>query len=63
MTYAAMLRSTSAPLAVLVADETGDLKKGSATVGVQRQCTGTAGRVENAQVAIYLGYVAPAGTR
>jgi SRSO17 transposase len=47
--------------AVLVVDETGDLKKGSATVGVQRQYTGTAGRVENSQVAVYLAYAAPAG--
>lgn len=47
------------PDAVLVADETGDLKKGAATVGVQRQYTGTAGRVENAQVAVYLTYAAP----
>ncbi len=38
--------------AVLVVDETGDVKKGSHTVGVQRQWTGTAGRVENAQVAV-----------
>jgi SRSO17 transposase len=37
------------PEAVLVVDETGDLKKGTATVGVQRQYTGTAGRVENAR--------------
>jgi SRSO17 transposase len=36
--------------ATLVIDETGDLKKGTVTVGVQRQYTGTAGRVENAQV-------------
>lgn len=36
------------PDAVLVVDETGDLKKGSGTVGVQRQYTGTAGRIENA---------------
>ena len=42
-------------------DETGDVKKGTATVGVQRQYTGTAGRVENAQVAVYLTYAAPAG--
>jgi len=49
------------PGAVLVADETGDLKKGTATVGVQRQYTGTAGRTENAQVAVYLAYAAPAG--
>jgi len=47
--------------AVLVVDETGDLKKGTATVGVQRQYTGTAGRIENAQVAVYLVYSAKAG--
>jgi SRSO17 transposase len=47
--------------AVLVVDETGDVKKGTATAGVQRQYTGTAGRIENAQVAVYLSYAAPAG--
>src|SRR4051812_1947668 len=41
---------------ILVVDETGDLKKGRHTVGVQRQYTGTAGRIENAQVGVYLGY-------
>jgi SRSO17 transposase len=50
------------PGAVLVADETGDLKKGTATVGTQRQYTGTAARTENAQVAVYLAYAAQAGT-
>lgn len=50
-----------APGAVLVVDETGDVKKGTATVGVQRQYTGTAGRIENAQVAVYLTYAAPRG--
>jgi len=49
------------PGAVLVIDETGDLKKGTATVGVQRQYTGTAGRIENAQVTVYLTYAAPSG--
>ncbi len=49
------------PAAVLVVDETGDVKKGSATVGTQRQYTGTAGRVENAQVAVYLTYAGQAG--
>jgi SRSO17 transposase len=44
------------PGAVLVVDETGDVKKGTATVGVQRQYTGTAGRIENSQVAVYLAY-------
>jgi SRSO17 transposase len=47
--------------AVLVVDETGDLKKGTATVAVQRQYTGTAGRIENAQVAVYLTYATRAG--
>nr|WP_217133318.1 IS701 family transposase [Streptomyces sp. AC558_RSS880] len=47
--------------AVLVADETGDLKKGTCTVGVQRQYTGTAGRIENAQVAVYLTYAGARG--
>lgn len=49
------------PGAVLVLDETGDLKKGVHTVGVQRQYTGTAGRIENAQVAVYLTYATEAG--
>jgi SRSO17 transposase len=49
------------PGAVLVVDETGDLKKGSHTVGVQRQYTGTAGKVDNAQVAVYLTYATAAG--
>lgn len=44
------------PDAVLVVDEIGDLKKGTRTVGVQRQYTGTAGRIENAQVAVYMVY-------
>jgi len=46
---------------VLVVDETGDVKKGVHTVGVQRQYTGTAGRIENAQVAVYLVYAGPRG--
>ncbi|EOY45988.1 transposase [Streptomyces lividans 1326] len=48
-------------LAVLVVDETGDLKKGTHTVGVQRQYTGTAGRIENSQVAVYLVYAGARG--
>jgi len=47
--------------AVLVVDETGDLKKGTASAGVQRQYSGAAGRVENCQVAVFLSYAAPAG--
>jgi hypothetical protein len=47
--------------AVLVVDETGDVKKGTNTVGVQRQYTGTAGRIENARVAVYLVYAGRRG--
>lgn len=47
--------------AVLVVDETGDVKKGVHTVGVQRQYTGTAGRIENSQVAVYLVYAGERG--
>jgi DDE superfamily endonuclease len=47
--------------AVLIVDETGEVKKGIETVGVQRQYTGTAGRIENAQVAVYLTYAAGRG--
>ncbi|MFI7075610.1 IS701 family transposase [Micromonospora sediminicola] len=49
------------PDAVLVVDETGDLKKGVHSVGVQRQYTGTAGRIENAQVGVFLGYASGHG--
>jgi len=47
--------------AVLVVDETGDVKKGVRTVGVQRQYTGTAGRIENAQVGVFLTYATAVG--
>jgi rhodanese-related sulfurtransferase len=47
--------------AVLVIDETGDLKKGRHTVGVQRQYSGTAGKIENCQVAVHLVYATDAG--
>jgi SRSO17 transposase len=42
--------------AVLVLDESGFLKKGTCSVGVKRQYSGTAGRIENCQVAVFLGY-------
>jgi len=44
-----------------VVDETGDVKKGTRSAGVQRQYTGTAGRVENCQVAVFLTYAAGGG--
>jgi SRSO17 transposase len=56
-----VVQHLSDPGAVLVVDETGDLKKGTRTAGVQRQYTGTAGRIENSQVAVYLTYAAPRG--
>jgi SRSO17 transposase len=49
------------PDGVLVVDETGDLKKGTFSVGVQRQYTGTAGRIENAQVGVFLAYASRHG--
>jgi SRSO17 transposase len=47
--------------AVLVLDETGFLKKGTKSVGVQRQYAGTAGRIENCQVGVFLGYASGHG--
>jgi DDE superfamily endonuclease len=47
--------------AVLVIDETGFLKKGSKSVGVQRQYSGTAGRSENCQLGVFLTYASQAG--
>ena len=41
---------------VLVVDETGFVKKGAKSVGVARQYSGTAGRIENCQVGVFLGY-------
>ncbi|WP_192756202.1 IS701 family transposase [Actinopolymorpha pittospori] len=46
---------------VLVFDETGDQKKGSHTVGVQRQYSGTCGRIENCQVAVFATLASPRG--
>src|ERR1051325_9297460 len=47
--------------AVLVVDETGFLKKGPKSVGVQRQYSGTAGRIENCQIGVFLAYASPKG--
>ncbi|MFN2383743.1 MAG: IS701 family transposase [Gemmatimonadota bacterium] len=49
------------PAGVLVVDETGFLKKGTKSVGVQRQYSGTAGRIENCQVGVFLAYASGAG--
>lgn len=47
----------SSPDGVLVVDETGFIKKGRHSAGVQRQYSGTAGRVENCQIGVFLCYV------
>lgn len=49
------------PQAVLVLDETGFLKKGQHSAGVARQYSGTAGRVENAQIGVFLTYASSQG--
>ncbi len=49
------------PDGVLIVDETGFLKKGTRSAGVARQYTGTAGRIENAQVGVFLTYSTPHG--
>ena len=46
---------------VLVVDETGFLKKGDKSVGVQRQYSGTAGRIENCQIGVFLSYASASG--
>jgi len=48
------------PGGVLIADETGFLKSGSGSAGVQRQYTGTAGKITNCQVGVFLAYAVPA---
>lgn len=47
--------------AVLVLDETEFVKKGTRSVGVQRQYSNTAGRVENCQIGVFLGYASRYG--
>jgi SRSO17 transposase len=49
------------PAGVLVADETGFLKKGTTSVGVQRQYSGTAGKVDNCQLGVFLAYASAKG--
>jgi SRSO17 transposase len=46
---------------IFVVDETGFLKKGDKSVGVQRQYSGTAGRIENCQIGVFLTYATSKG--
>jgi len=48
--------------AVLVVDETGFVKKGEHSAGVQRQYSGTAGRIENSQIGVFLCYAGHGGS-
>jgi SRSO17 transposase len=56
-----VLEHLADPCGVVVADETGFLKKGTKSAGVQRQYSGTAGRTENCQLGVFLAYVSPKG--
>lgn len=49
------------PQAVLILDETGFLKKGDKSAGVARQYSGTAGRIENCQIGVFLAYASCKG--
>jgi SRSO17 transposase len=49
------------PEAVIVIDETGFLKKGRHSAGIARQYSGTAGRIENCQIGVFLGYAGQLG--
>ncbi|MGW4095011.1 IS701 family transposase [Nocardia sp. NPDC004750] len=49
------------PDGVLVVDETGFLKKGTKSAGVQRQYSGTAGRIENCQLGVFCAYTGSRG--
>ena len=44
-----------------IVDETGFLKKGTWSVGVKRQYSGTAGKIENCQIGVFLSYATPQG--
>lgn len=57
------MENFSDPAAILVADPTGFAKKGKKSVGVQRQYSGTLGRIDNCQIATFLAYVTPGRDR
>jgi SRSO17 transposase len=56
-----VVESLGDPHAVLVIDETGFLKKGQHSAGVARQYSGTAGRVENCQIGVFVTYASAQG--
>jgi SRSO17 transposase len=56
-----VVQHLSDPDGVAILDETGFLKKGTKSAGVQRQSSGTAGRIENCQIGVFLGYASRHG--
>lgn len=48
-----VVETLATPNATVVVDETGFLKKGMKSVGVQRQYSGMAGRIENCQIGVF----------
>jgi SRSO17 transposase len=56
-----VLEHLGAPDGVLIVDETGFLKKGEHSAGVARQYSGTAGRIENVQIGVFLAYASSKG--
>jgi SRSO17 transposase len=49
------------PAGVWIVDETGFVKKGTRSAGVQRQYTGTTGKIDNCQLGVFLAYASPRG--
>jgi SRSO17 transposase len=56
-----VVENLAEPDGVLVVDETGFVKKGTSSAGVQRQYSGTAGRIENCQIGVFAAYVSGKG--
>jgi SRSO17 transposase len=56
-----VMEHLGAPQGVMVIDETGFLKKGRHSAGVARQYSGTAGRIENCQIGVFLAYASARG--
>jgi SRSO17 transposase len=56
-----VIEQLGCPDGILIADDTGFLKKGTRSAGVQRQYSGTAGRTENCQVGVFLAYASARG--
>jgi SRSO17 transposase len=50
-----------AGVGVFIADDTGFIKKGRRSAGVQRQYTGTSGKIDNCQLGVFLAYACPRG--